>query len=176
MDVKKLVHWNWFNKEEDDAETGAPAKRRMLDPLDQFHREIDRMFDRAFGQEFSTGIKSKKGLMSDILKPSLDLSSTDKQYLVTVEIPGVDEKDIKLEIVKDALVISGEKKQEDETRNDSFYRMERSYGSFQRVLTLPDDADRDKVTAEFKKGVLTVTIPRTDQPKQEAQKIDIKAS
>jgi HSP20 family molecular chaperone IbpA/predicted peroxiredoxin len=101
-------------------------------------------------------------LTASILKPTLDLGATDKAYTVTVEIPGVDEKDIKLEIINDTLAIRGEKKQETEEKDKNFYRLERSYGSFQRVLSLPGDIDQDGVKANFKKGILRVTMPRKD--------------
>lgn len=104
------------------------------------------------------------------------LSATDTEYTVTAEIPGVDDKDVKLEIVDDTLTIRGEKKQEKEEKEKNYYRLERSYGSFQRVLSLPDDVDQDGVKANFKKGVLTITLPRKALPKPEAKRIEIKAA
>jgi HSP20 family protein len=86
----------------------------------------------------------------------------------------VDEKDVKLEIVNDTLTISGEKKQEKEEKEKNYYRMERSYGVFQRVLSLPEDADQDKIKATFKKGILTVTVPRKALPKSDVKQIEIK--
>ena len=115
-------------------------------------------------------------LAEGMFKPSLDLGATDKEYTVTVELPGVDEKDVRLEIVNDNLIIRGEKKQETEEQEKNYYRMERSYGSFERVLSLPEDADQDGVKATFKKGVLTVTLPRKALPESDVKKIEVKSS
>jgi len=87
----------------------------------------------------------------------------------------VSEKDVTLEIVNNTMTIRGEKKQEKEEKEKNYYRVERSYGSFQRVLSLPQDADQEDVKATFKNGVLTVTIPRKELPKSEAKRIDIKS-
>ena len=109
-----------------------------------------------------------------MLKPTLDLSATDKEYTIAVEIPGVDEKDVKLEIANDILTIRGEKKHEKEEKDKNFYRVERSYGSFQRVLSLPEDADQEAVKATFKRGVLTISMPRKAMPQTDVRKIEIK--
>jgi HSP20 family protein len=183
--MKKWIPWNWFKKEEQEPGNAVPVKRSSTDgqdhalghPLAHFHREIDRLFDEAF-QGFGL---SPLGLTrfvdryahGGMLKPTLDLSATDKDYTVTVEIPGVDEKDLKLEIVNDTLTIRGEKKQANEEKGNNFYRLERSYGSFQRMLSLPEDADQDDVKATFKKGVLTVTMPRKFVPEADVKRIDV---
>jgi len=188
MDIKKWVPWNWFKKEEEDAGEMVPVKRENAKeqggmpahPLQQFHHEIDRLFDqtfRGFGlSPFGFDQPLFPRLAAGILKPTLDLGVTDKEYTITVEIPGVDEKGVKLEIINDTLTISGEKKQEKEEEEKSYYRMERSYGSFQRMLSLPEDADQDKVNATFKRGVLTVTMPRKALPKSDVKQIEVKSA
>ena len=188
MDIKKWIPWNWFKKEEEDAGKMVPVKREnvkeqsgtLVHPLQQFHQEIDRLFDQAFRgfglSSFSSDQPLFPGLARGMLKPTLDLGASDKDYTITVEIPGVDEKDVKLEIVNDTLTISGEKKQEKEEKDKNYYRIERSYGSFRRVLSLPEDADQDNVKATFKKGVLTVTMPRKPLPKSDVKQIEVKAA
>ncbi|EIM62223.1 MAG: Hsp20/alpha crystallin family protein [Desulfobacter postgatei] len=188
MNIKKWVPWNWFKKEEEDAGKMVPVAREKTGksasvpahPLEQFHQEIDQLFDRAFRgfglSPFSPDQSLVPTFADGILKPTLDLGATDKEYTVTVEIPGVDEKDVKLEIINDTLTISGEKKQEKEEKEKNFYRMERSYGSFQRILSLPEDADQDKVKATFKTGVLTVTMPRKALPKSNVKQIEVKTA
>jgi HSP20 family protein len=104
------------------------------------------------------------------------LGVTDKEYSIAVEIPGVDQKDIKLEIVNDTLIIHGEKKQVSEDKDKNYYRLERSYGSFQRVLSLPEDADQNGVKARFSKGVLTVTFPRKSVPASQVKEIEVSTS
>lgn len=188
MDIKKWVPWNWFKKEEEDAAKMVPIKREsakeqsgvLLHPLQQFHQEVDRIFDQAFRgfglSPFAFDQPLFPRLADGILKPTLDLGASDKEYTITVEVPGVDEKDVKLEIVNDTLTISGEKKQEKEEKEKNYYRMERSYGSFQRVLSLPEDVDQDGVKATFKKGVLTVTLPRKALPKSDAKQVEVKSA
>jgi HSP20 family protein len=91
-------------------------------------------------------------------------------------IPSVDEKDIKLELADDILTIYGEKKQTSEEKGNNYYRMERSYGSFRRTLALPEDADQDDVSATFKKGVLTVTMPRRTLPQTNVRRIEVQSA
>lgn len=186
MDIKKWVPWNWFKKEEEDAGKMVPLKREhakeqsgaLVRPLQQFHHEIDRVFDQAFRgfglSPFGSDQPLFPRLADGMLKPTLDLGASDKEYTIMVEIPGVDEKDVKLEIVNDTLTICGEKKQEQEEKEKNYYRMERTYGSFQRVLSLPEDADQDGIKATFKKGVLTVTLPRKALPESNVKQIEVK--
>lgn len=90
-----------------------------------------------------------------------------------MELPRVEESDVRLELAEDTLKIKGEKKQETEEKKSDFSRVERSYGSFQRTLSLPEDAEQDGIEAKFSKGVLTVTLPRKAAPKVEAKRISI---
>jgi HSP20 family protein len=107
--------------------------------------------------------------------PSVDVSEDDKQVKVTAELPGMDEKDIDVSLSKDSLTIKGEKKEEKEEKKKDYYRMERSYGSFSRTIALPVEVDTDKVRAEFRKGILTVTMPKTSKAIEETKKISVKA-
>jgi HSP20 family protein len=111
---------------------------------------------------------------SGLLKPQVDVAATDKEYLITVEVPGVGEKDVKIEVAGDTMTIRGEKKQEKEEKEKNYYRVERSYGSFQRVLSLPEDADQEDIKAKFENGVLTITMPRKALPKPEVKEIEIR--
>ena len=185
MDIKKWVPWNWFKKEEAAEGHRVPVRREAApagqtgpaDSLVRFHREIDRLFEQAF-RGFGAGLPSLDRSAwpfadGGLLKPTLDLGATANEYTVNVEIPGVDEKDIDLEIVNDTLTIRGEKRQESEHRDRDYYRMERSYGSFQRVLSLPEDVDQGGVRAAFDKGVLTIILPRRSVPRADVRKITV---
>ena len=188
MDIKKLAPWNWFKKEEEGGQNHLPVKRKttkdqdlaMGHPLQEFHTEIDRLFDRMFRKFGLSNLGFDRPFMKrfsdDLLKPTLDLGATDKEYTIAVEIPGVNEKDVQLEIANDTLTIRGEKKQEKEEKEKNYYRMERSYGSFQRVLSLPEDADQENVAAVFKNGVLTVVLPRKDVPKEKVKQIEVRSA
>lgn len=186
MDIKKWVPWNWFKKEEEGSGSSVPVLRAEkgmqrgysdLSPAAYFHQEIDRMFDNFLSAwpAFEAGHWLDPTVTNGMLKPTLDLSATDKEYVITVEIPGVDEKDVKLELSNDTLTIRGEKKQEKKEKDKNYYRMERSYGSFQRVLSLPDDADQDSIKAKFKNGVLKVNINRMPLPHSDVKRIEVRA-
>ena len=93
--------------------------------------------------------------------PSLDLSETKDSLVVKVEAPGMDQKDIQISLQENLLTIKGEKRQEKEEKDERYHRVERSYGSFTRSVRLPVGVDASKVTATFKNGLLTVTMPKT---------------
>ena len=111
----------------------------------------------------------------NIFEPRLDVTETEKELKVTVELPGMDEKDIDLSLSNNALTIKGEKREEKEDRTHGHYRIERSYGSFQRTIPMPCEIDGDKVEATFKKGVLSITLPKNEQGQCQSKKINIKS-
>lgn len=181
MDLKKIAPWNWFKHEEEESKGLLPIRRETRSephPLQPLQREIDRIFEDAFRNFPSLPFGFNRDFPSLVpgawLKPTMDIAAGEKEYTVTVELPGVEEKEIQVEIVGDALRIHGEKKQEKEEKEKDFYRVERSYGSFQRILNLPDDADRDAISATFKQGVMKIVIPRKSTPKAETKKIAVK--
>lgn len=180
MDINKLAPWNWFRKEQEQEGKSLPVARSVApgfegSPLVQLQREIDRLFDEVFRDvSFSSRGPGRSLAPSAWLKPTMDIAANDKEYTVTVELPGVEENDVQVELEGDTLKIRGEKKQEKEETKKDFYRVERAYGSFQRVLSLPEDADQANIGAKFNKGVLTVSIPRKASARTEAKRIPIK--
>lgn len=107
--------------------------------------------------------------------PSVDISETDAAYLVKGEIPGVNKEDVKVTLQDGMLTIQGERKQEKEEKGKKFHRVECSYGSFVRSFRIPDDADPNTVKAEFKDGMLNVTLPKTHKA-EEAKAISVPVS
>jgi HSP20 family protein len=188
MEMKKWIPWNWFKKEEGDGSKTVPVLRQssenpgqvLRDSMAHFHREVDRLFEEAFrGWGLPAADFSRlrlPGMKNGMLKPTLDLGATDTEYTLTVEIPGVDEKDIQLEVADDTLTVRGEKRLQNEEEGKSYYRIERSYGSFQRVLSLPEDADQNEITASFKNGLLSVTVPRKAIPASKVKRIEVKGA
>ncbi len=177
MDFKKLLPWNWFKDEE--RHSGGEVVPVEYEKLQRQHTRGDADPFRLFADMekfFSSGLEENlwssfnRNLpttpLTDpgLLRPYIDIAANSSEYMITVEIPGVNEKDISLEISEDTLVIKGEKKQTHEERKRNFYRVERSYGSFQRLLSLPQDADREHIEAAFKNGVLNISIPRKELP------------
>lgn len=180
MELKKLAPWNWFKDEEASQAGRLPVNRpgqNYYSPLADLHQEIDRMFDNAFQNFGLPSLGFGSGLSEAghdvMLKPSVDIAASEKEYTITVEVPGVEEDNIKLELVGDTLTVKGEKKRESEKKEKNFHRVERSYGSFRRVLSLPEDALADDIDAQFKNGVLTISMPRKAISKPEEKVIEI---
>ena len=137
------------------------------------HREIDRLFSDAF-RHF---IPSEKGIAEGAIAPKADISGTEKEYLISVELPGIEEKDIELEAQGDVLSIKAKREHKSKDANQDgekkYYRIERQYGMFQRVIQLPEDADASVITANFKNGVLNISVARKEALKDEVRKIAI---
>lgn len=187
MDFKKLAPWNWFKNEEEEAGGTVPVQRgktvlsafdsSALRPVAHMRHEMDRLFDNFFSGSGATPFSSDLFTplaASNLLKPKVDVGATGREYSITVEVPGVRQEDVKIEIANNTMTISGEKKQEQEEKDKNYYRVERFYGSFQRVLSLPEDADQEQVQATFKNGVLTVRMPRKTLPQSDVKRIEIK--
>ena len=105
--------------------------------------------------------------------PLVDIVEDDKNYVVKAELPGLKKEEIKVGVQNDVLTISGERKYEKEEKDKKFHRIERAYGSFARSFTIPEDSDGEKVSAEFKDGILRVHLPKTEKvkPKQVEVKV-----
>lgn len=182
MDIKKIVPTNWFSREENQiGNLTAQQEAPSFGSLARLHQEMDRLFENAFRDfrlpsDFSLpSVKLGHLFENVLLRPKVDVASTDKEYTITFEIPGVDEDDVKLELAHDGtLTVKGEKRQEKERKDKSFYRVERSYGSFQRTLSLPEDADHESINASFKNGVLTITCARKAVAQAPTRRIEIR--
>jgi HSP20 family protein len=188
MNLQQFNPWNWFKHEEAQPQSTIPVKRSDK-PADknlpstgasvmQLHREIDRLFDDAFRGFPTLGSRwFDQGVFSPaVFEARLNVASDDKNYHVSLEVPGMTEKDISLELTNNILTIRGEKKEENETKDKHYYRVERSYGSFQRVLNLPEDCDQASIAASIKNGVLDIQMPRKSLPASERKQIPIKTS
>lgn len=134
-----------------------------LPVFSSFQDEMDRTLDRFFNRETSFG--------ADWI-PDIEIAETDSDIIVKAEIPGVDPKDIDISILDNILTINGEKKEEKEQKGKSFYRVERSYGSFVRTIDLPSPVKTDKVEAKARHGVLEIILPKMEKSK--IKKITVK--
>ena len=147
--------------------TRSLTRRTQDFGLDSCDRQFDDFF-RGFGI-VPTLAASEPGTFT----PDVNLSETDKEVKVVAELPGLDEKDVNVELDEDALVLAGEKKAEEEKKEDTWHRVERSYGSFRRVIPLPAEVEGEKAKASFKKGVLTVTLPKRAEAPSTKKTINI---
>jgi HSP20 family protein len=106
--------------------------------------------------------------------PLVDINEDEQEYLIKVELPGIEKEQVKITVENGILLVAGERKIEHEEKNRKFHRVERSYGSFLRSFSLPDDADGTKIKAEFKSGVLKIHLPKSEAAKPKS--IEIKVS
>jgi len=162
MNLQKIAPFNWMKRENEGGREFMPATRES-DPFSRMHREMDRMFEDFFGN-------ARPASGSVLLRPSVDIAESKKAYRISVEVPGIDPDQIELQVDGDTLVLSGEKRQESSDEEEGFHRMERSYGQFRRVLTLPEDADAEGIKADFKNGVLEIKVPRVKRSEQSSAK------
>lgn len=136
--------------------TGAPPLLESLaQEMDQLQANINRMFENPMISPDAFAFARPIGWM-----PAMEITESDEGLVITAELPGLDQKDVKVDIDGDLLSIRGEKKAEEEKKGKQYHLVERSYGAFQRAFTLPPTVDRDKITAEFAKGVLTLRLPK----------------
>jgi len=157
MSYKDFLPTNWIRTRETDEH-----------PLVSLRKEVDSLFDD-FGNGFFRNINE--------VNVHSNVSETDKEFTVTAELPGLTDADVDVSVTGDRIVIKGEKKSEKEERSDEkgreFHRVERTSGSFQRIMTLPFTIDADKVEAVVKDGVLTVTIPKPPEAVENTKKIKV---
>jgi len=162
----------------------TPAPTNTADAWRSFRTEIDRLLDRfstdlvwpsfprMFGDRSIFGSRPSFTLPT----PAMDVSENADAYKLTAELPGMSEKEIEVALSDGMLTLTGEKKQEKEQKDKNYYLSEREYGSFKRSFTLPDGIDADKISAEFAKGVLTITLPKKPEAKAAPKKVEVKAA
>jgi len=150
-----------FNQREG---TSMPTlmRNRTLPVVDSLRREMNDAFSRFFPSLFEDGQEGKTSVMWN---PRMDLSETDEAFLVQMDLPGLKKDEITVNVADHQLTVSGERKEEKKEEKENFLRVERSSGSFFRSLTLPSAVNEDAIQAEFKDGVLTITIPKTEESK-----------
>lgn len=132
----------------------------------------DRM-DRLFGDTTGRGWPAEEGLMTGLWNPPVDVYETKDSIVLKADLPEVSKDDVDISIQGNVLSIRGERKREQEVKEKDFYRMERSYGGFTRSFTLPGTVDADKIEASFSGGVLTVTLPKTEESKPKQIKVKV---
>ena len=166
MAFRDLIPWS---RQENRLPVSVSAEQdRDTHPLQSLHREVNRLFDdvlRGFNMPAFAGFDRRAGW------PHLELGETDKAIRVTAELPGLDEKNVEVLVEDGALTVRGEKKAEVEDKDRGY--SERSYGRFERRISLPNGVEHDRASATFKNGVLTVTVPRSDKPDESVRRIPI---
>ncbi|MBK5956662.1 Hsp20 family protein [Rhodoplanes serenus] len=165
MNIRDLIPWNWGKRQ-------VPVRREQSQPLQSLQNDINRAFD-SFWRGFDLPWPSTSSAWS-ISMPSVDVSESDKEIEVTAELPGIDEKDIDISLAEGVLTIRGEKKSEVEKKEKDYYLQERTFGSIERVVPLPDTIDLDSANATFKNGVLTVKLAKKPEAAAATKRITVR--
>lgn len=145
----ELVRWNPWNE------------------MTSFRNSLYRMFDDRSFPSWEPRKKDKDPFNGN-WNPAVDVYETDQAYVVNAELPGMNKDDITIDVKDRTLTMKGERRYDNEVKDEHYYRRERAFGSFQRSFSLPEGVESEKITAEFKNGMLKVTIPRPEakKPKQ----------
>ncbi len=143
-------------------------------PIVAFQDEVNKLFNDFFGEHSFPSWNRLAAQPSFTVSPAMDVTENDKEFKVTAELPGMESKDVQINAAEGYVTIKGEKKAEKKEEREGYFRQERSYGSFQRVVALPDTADLDKAEASFKNGVLALSIPKKAGAQSKERKIEIK--
>lgn len=158
-----------FNRNAQAPAESAPA---TTDPFFRLQHEMNRLFDEAFA---GFGAFGPSRAIDEIRTPRLDIRETAEALEIEADLPGVDEKDLDVQLADNLLTIRGEKKFERKDEKEGQYRiMERSYGSFARSVPLPYAVDPDAVEATFKNGVLKLSLPKPPEAAEKTRKIEVK--
>jgi HSP20 family protein len=166
----KTSHWRSVMATETQApvkQSAATPARPMFNVFGSLQREIDRLFE-----DFAPGVAAGRGLVD--VKAKMDLAETKDGLVLSIDLPGLEEKDVNVAVSDGVLTVSGEKKIETEQKDKNYHFVERSYGSFSRSIALPAGVSADQIKATMSKGVLTVTVPTP--AKSQPKKIEVKAA
>jgi HSP20 family protein len=145
------------------------TKWEPIPEIVSFQDEMNRLFLDFFGRT------PGRRMMSDGLwAPIMDIEETKDDIIVKAEIPGMTKDDVKIQITGDMLTISGERKREEESKDKTYHRIERSYGQFQRMITLPSEVQSAKAKASYENGVLTIRLPKSEEVKPKEISIEVK--
>lgn len=157
---------------------GEVARReRAEDPIEVLHRRMNDLFEDLFGDLGGSRWLAPRSAFGGLgeFTPRFEVAETDDAVEVSAELPGLDEKDVRVTLDNGILTVEGEKKTEREEKKRGVFFSERSYGRFQRSVALPAGIDESKVKASFKKGVLRVTIPKAESARATRRSIPIEA-
>jgi len=133
-----------------------------------WHSDIDRWMDTFFGSDF----RLNENIST--IRPMVNVEETENEFIISAEIPGMDKKEINIVANNGMLSISGEKKDESETKEKNYHQIERRYGKFERSFVLPEGVDHEKIEASYKNGVLTLSLPKMEEAKPKQIEVKVK--
>jgi HSP20 family protein len=172
MALGEMVPWRWGSLRR--SARDEKALEGFRGDIVSLHREMDRLCESLWNDGFSSSLLSGDWSRMDVT-PQLDVTEDDKSFSVKIDLPGMDEKDVDVTLSDRVLTIRGKKEEEKETKEKDYYRRERAYGSFRRNIEIPAAVDSSRIDASFKKGVLTINLPKTKEAQDKVKHIEVKA-
>jgi len=133
-----------------------------------WHNDVDRCFDNFFNSDY----KLSDGIST--IRPVVNVEETENDFHILAELPGMDKKDIQISIEDGTLSINGEKKNVKESKDKNYHRVERSYGKFHRSFKLPNGIDLEKIDADYKNGILNISLPKSEEAKPKQIEVKVK--
>jgi HSP20 family protein len=147
----------------------ATPSVRTSDPFSMLRQEMNDLFSNFWG---TSGNGNGNLALRTVMAPALDVSEKDNSFEIHVDIPGIESKDVDVQVLGNTVTISGSRKEEKEEKGKTFHRIERSSGSFSRTVTLPCEVNEKEVAAEYANGVLSVILPKSENAKP--KKVNVK--
>jgi len=135
-------------------------------------KEFNRLFN-SFGRRFGTEKELDSELENAVWMPLADIAEDNNNYSIHIDLPGINKEDVKISFANGELSISGERKQEKESKNSKYHRIERSYGKYFRSFRLPENIEEDKIKADFKDGALMISIPKSEKARPKEIQINV---
>lgn len=166
LNLKSLTPWNWLKKEQNGT-TEIVRADDGLSPVLRLHREMDQLFDQIL-----RGMTGRSSLPIPSF-PKMDISETDTEYHIEAETPGLQRGDVEVTVEDDTLILRGRCERQEEEKGRHFHRVERAYGSFERYLSLPSDANVDAIDARLENGVLRVRIQKRPEKSRSQRQIPV---
>jgi HSP20 family protein len=168
----------------DEKTSNSPSLPAFWQSFDNLRHEVERVFEEFDGRTWRSPFRRTmfdnepfwRHQFSLTNAPATDIVAKDGHYEVAVELPGIDESNVSVNVSDDLLTIKGEKKEEKEEKKKDYFLSERRFGSFERSFRIPQGVDQSRIEATFKKGVLTVTLPKTVGAQKKETKIAVKAA
>ncbi len=168
----------------DEASNKSPSLAEPRHLFENLRRQVDHLFDDVsrgslhlpFGRRaFEVEPFWRRELIGQGM-PAVDIAEKEKSFEITAELPGMDEKDIEIKLSNGNLIIKGEKNEETEEKKKGYYLSERHYGSFERIFNLPKGVDSEQISAQYKKGLLTINLPKKPEAIKPEKVIPVKGS
>lgn len=173
MLLKDIAPWRWGGLRHPDEDNHPYPS--ILREIDELHQEMNRIFENFWKSYDSKSVMAHAWHQDDLL-PKVDETEDEQAIHVKVELPGMSEENVDLTLAGGMLTIRGKKEREKEEEQKDFYRKERSFGAFKRVLPIPAEVDESKIEARFEKGVLLIELPKTEESRSKIKHIPVKAA